>query len=125
MPVHHRKAFAEGMDACESTIFENGCAPLGFQEGQTQEHDHARTEHERVSDELTGQHIRRIGDYGPDWEARRPLQQEIDSACGIRTAPVDEIGSINLMAGTPQDSDDAAGATGWLPDAFRQAFDSQ
>jgi hypothetical protein len=30
VPVHHRKPFAEDMDACQSAILKNGTAPLGF-----------------------------------------------------------------------------------------------
>jgi hypothetical protein len=66
VPVHHRQPFAKDMDACQAAILENGTAPLGAHEGKAQEHDHARTERERVGYELVGELIGWVGDDGAD-----------------------------------------------------------
>ena len=74
---------------------------------------------------LIGQLIGRVGDDRPNREARRPLHQEIDTVFGIRAAIVDQIGGVYPVASRPQDSDDATGAAGRLPNGVRQAFGPQ
>jgi hypothetical protein len=60
--MHHGKASAENMDAREATALDDFTAALGFQEGESQQHDHARAKLERVGNKLLGRLERRVRD---------------------------------------------------------------
>jgi len=50
------------MDGSQTAALEDMGAAFGLEERQAQEHDHAGTESERVSNKLLGELVRRIGD---------------------------------------------------------------
>jgi hypothetical protein len=107
------------MNASQPARLEDLGPPLGFQEGQAQEHDHARAQIERMRDELFGELEGRIRENHLAACRRHALEQEVAPGEMSRDSVVDEIRGEHDVTGVAQDLDDRAAAGRRLPDMTR------
>ena len=88
--MHHRQPLAEDVHASQAAALEDVAAPVAFEERQSQQHDHLRTEVERMSNELLSKLVRRIGDDCLDLFGQA-FHEEVAPREMRRLAVVDEV----------------------------------
>jgi len=109
----------------EATSFQDVGAPIGFHEGEAEEHYHPRTKPQCVADEFFDELERWVRDDGFGTGGRLTLHQKIPPREKIRSAVVDEIRAENLVLGTAQDIYNVAASGGGLPNSPRKVHVAQ
>ena len=125
VPMHHRQAFAENVNAGKRPCVEDAGAALALKKCQSEQHDHARAKLERVLNEFLGKRERWIGEDALAAFRQLLLQQEIAPVKTSRIAVVDEIAGKDLVTMRAENVDYGTAPTRWLPNPFWQLFHLQ
>src|SRR5262249_35613219 len=114
--VHRRQPVGEDVDAGKLSAVEDVGAALAGKKAEPLQHDDARHQLQSVTHEAAGVHERRIGEDRLDTIGRSLLVQEIDTARGVGTAIVLDVGGDHTVASLTEQADDGTRPTCWLPD---------